>query len=508
MGKRDAFHNDDDSRRMAILPAGYREFCGSDGEWSAHVEREVILSSMTNTLSELNAAGVAATAEGTVQQLKLTAKLRAQVNAVEATLLADGLEMSQRGMTEAAEQGTLFDDDLQEQSASCYQVDPSNPELVRSSFVAEASLATRQPQRVLRKKLTTAEGLRNLCPSTLAELGQGNITAKSAAEIVASAQDMEPEDVNQFEQVLLPVARTSSDDTVSRHASKLRARMLPQTPEERHEKDFQARSVRWWSADNGMAVIQLFIPATDAIAIINTLNWHLEDHRDPEDERTDEQLRADILRDVLLEGWPATKGAAARPRVSLTIPAVEMLVDRSRSLADLEGYGPIPMGLALQMAKNAPSLLRILTDPWTGAAIDIGRRRYRPPQALKDFLRIRDEHCRFPGCRRPPDTSEIDHIDDWGKGGGTSKENTRLLCRQHQMYKHALGWQSTYMPDGSVLWRSPHGLIQTELAGSIRSLESFDPDPIRHPMLPAIKVTDQLRRVLGWHDELPEQEAC
>ena len=493
---------------MAILPSGHRDYCGSDGEWSAQVERDVIMGSMSSSLAELNAAGAPDTIEESVKQLRLTAKLRTQIDAIEATLMADGHEMAQRGMTDAAQQGSLFDDELQERSAEHYQVDPSNPELVRSSFVAEVSLATRQPQRVVRKKLTTAEGLRTMCPATLSELSQGNITTKSATEIVSNAQDMEPEDVKQLEQVLLPVARTGTDDTVSRHATKLRARLLPQSPEERHEKDFSARSVRWWAADNGMAVIQFFCPAPDAIAIINTLNWHLEDQRDPEDDRTDEQLRADILRDVLLQGWPATEGAAARPRVSLTIPAVEMLVDRTRSLADLEGYGPIPMGLALKMAKDAPSFIRILTDPWTGAAIDIGRTRYRPPQALRDFLRIRDEHCRFPGCRRAPDTSEIDHIDDWAKGGGTTKINTRLLCKQHQMYKHALGWQSTYMPDGSVLWRSPHGVTQVELAGSITSLESFDPDPIRNPMLPAIKVTDQLRRVLGWHNESPpEQQA-
>lgn len=507
MGKRDAFHTEDDPRRMAILPAGYREFCGSDGQWSAHVEREVILGSMQSSLTELHSAEVATTAEESVRQLKTAAKLRAQIDAFEAIILADGLEMAQRGMSEAAQQGTLFDDELQEQAANHYRVDPSNPELVRSSFIAEAAIISRQPQRVVRKKLTTAEGLRNLCPSTLAELCLGNITTKSAVEIVSSAQDMQPNEVKQLEQVLLPVARTSTDSSVARHATKLRARMLPQTAQERHEKDHESRSIRWWAADNGMAYIQGFLPATTVIAIVNTLNWHLVDHRDPNDERTDEQLRADILSDALLNGWPETKGAAARPRVSLTIPAVEMLVDRNRSLADLEGYGPIPMGLALKMAKDAPSFIRILTDPWTGAPIDIGRQRYRPSQALRDFLRVRDEHCRFPGCRRPPDTSEIDHLDDWAKGGETSKRNTRLLCRQHQMYKHALGWQSTYMPDGSVMWRSPHGVIQTELPGSIRSLESFDPDPIRNPMLPTIEVTEQLRRVLGWHDPPPEQQA-
>jgi len=457
-------------------------------------------------MAELSDAGVAKTAEHSVKQLAALAKIRAEIDAAEAILLADAHELAQRASATTGDQTSLFGDELREQSARCYRVEPSNPELVRASLVTEVAIATRQTEQIVRNKLTISEGLRNLCPSTLSELSQGNITTKSATEIVRQSQDLEPEDVQQLEQVLLPIARTSSDHAVLKNAKRLRARMLPETPEERHETKFKARSVRWWAEEDGMAVLQAYLPATVVLAIVNTLNWHVAQHRDPEDERTDEQLRADTFRDVFLEGWPESQGAGVRARVALTIPAVEMLTDPRRALADLEGYGPIPMGLALQLAKDAPSMIRVLTDPWTGAAIDIGRSRYRPPQALRDFLRARDEHCRFPGCRRLPDTSEIDHIEDWAKGGETSRDNTRLMCKRHQMYKHALGWQSTYLPDGSVEWRSPHGVIQIELPGSIKCAQLFDPDPMRNPMLPTIELNEQVRRVLGWHDS-PDQEA-
>ena len=40
-----------------------------------------------------------------------------------------------------------------------------------------------------------------------------------------------------------------------------------------------------------------------------------------------------------------------------------------------------------------------MTSPVTGAVLAVDR--YRPGAALDRFLAARDEHCRFPGCRRP-----------------------------------------------------------------------------------------------------------
>ena len=74
------------------------------------------------------------------------------------------------------------------------------------------------------------------------------------------------------------------------------------------------------------------------------------------------------------------------------------------------------------------------------------------------------------------------------------------------MFKHALGWQSTYRPDGSVEWRTPNGMIQTHLPGSIRSAQSFEPEMATNPMLPTVEVNDEVLRVLGWRDP-PQQNA-
>jgi hypothetical protein len=57
--------------------------------------------------------------------------------------------------------------------------------------------------------------------------------------------------------------------------------------------------------------------------------------------------------------------------------------------------------------------------------------RYRPSAALADFVRCRDLTCRFPGCDRPADLSDIDHTIPYDAGGLTHASNLKCLCRKH-----------------------------------------------------------------------------
>lgn len=500
MNKREVFHNDDDAHRLHISPPGTRTDPGTDGMWAANIEQDTIFAQLAAITKELHQSGRAIEPGSGLNQLKLLGQARSMLDAAEAVLLADTYELATKQAAQTGTQEFLIEDPLQTQAAERFGVDPQSEPLVRASFIAEAAGALRQSDRITQNRLFTAEGLRYLCKETLNELSQGTITTKSATEIVAQSQDLEPDNVQQLQQVLLPIARTGSDRSVKDRARKMRERFLPEPVDERHDRGRETRSVIWWPEADGMAVLQLRIPAEDALAILNTVNWHARNHDDPEDLRNEQQRRADILRDAILDGWPASEGTPLKARVSLTIPALQMLADPSRTLADLEGYGPIGIGAALRVAKDAPSLMAVLTDPWSGAVIDVGRRRYRPSKALKDLLRERDNHCRFPGCNRLPESSEIDHIDDWAKGGHTNRTNSQLLCKRHQMFKHALGWQSTYMPDGSVNWRSPNGILQVELPGSVTSVQNFDFERNQTPMLPASELPARIRRVLGWYD--------
>ncbi|MBD1540665.1 DUF222 domain-containing protein, partial [Arthrobacter sp. S13_S34] len=67
--------------------------------------------------------------------------------------------------------------------------------------------------------------------------------------------------------------------------------------------------------------------------------------------------------------------------------------------AMLDGFGPIPPSMARKLVANgADSFHRVLVDPRDGAPLEIGRTSYRVTKAMRNWLRMRDGTCPFPGC--------------------------------------------------------------------------------------------------------------
>jgi hypothetical protein len=66
--------------------------------------------------------------------------------------------------------------------------------------------------------------------------------------------------------------------------------------------------------------------------------------------------------------------------------------------------------------------------------------------ALWKALVLRDAHCAFPGCRRPPIACDAHHIIHWIDDGDTSLDNLVLLCRTHHTIIHTTPWQVRLNP--------------------------------------------------------------
>ncbi|WP_194765586.1 HNH endonuclease signature motif containing protein, partial [Microbacterium sp. UFMG61] len=86
---------------------------------------------------------------------------------------------------------------------------------------------------------------------------------------------------------------------------------------------------------------------------------------------------------------------------------------------------------------------------------------------MRRFLRARDQHCRFPGCRTPTHRCDIDHTHDHARGGKTRTDNLSHLCRRHHTLKHPdihdrHRWTAHQQPDGTITWTSPLGRTYTD----------------------------------------------
>ena len=188
---------------------------------------------------------------------------------------------------------------------------------------------------------------------------------------------------------------------------------------------------------------------------------------EPRDPRSLDQVRADILGDLLIDGDVsalAPQARGIRATVTVTVPALALLAQddtdrhtQSLAPATVEGIGPIPLRTAKELCGGEESWTRVLTHPETGMVLSVGRTHYRPPPALRKLIRWRAEKCMAPGCAIPASRCQIDHNIAWEHGGHTSLDNHAPLCQGHHTIKHHGGWTIQHLHGGTILWTSPTG---------------------------------------------------
>jgi hypothetical protein len=250
--------------------------------------------------------------------------------------------------------------------------------------------------------------------------------------------------------------------------SALRRAILAVDPDgaaERHQAAKKERRVDVFAEDDGMATLWARMTAPDAAASFEWLT-RLARGMGADDERTMDQRRADLLAAALtgklvirdatatdtLSTTPVTPG---KPLITVLVP-LSTLTGADDETCEITGYGPIPAHLARDIASDAV-WKRLVTDPLSGAVLDVGRTSYRPPAALADFVRARDVECRHPRCHRAAAACELDHVIPWNPDGTTSEANLAALCTAHHDLKERPGWQVTLHPDRSMEWTTPTG---------------------------------------------------
>jgi hypothetical protein len=180
------------------------------------------------------------------------------------------------------------------------------------------------------------------------------------------------------------------------------------------------------------------------------------------DTRTFDQIRADVLADLLLTADPSEANGTGleniSARIQVTVAASTLAGDDDRP-AELDGHGPLDPDVARGLAGRCTGWSRLFVDA-TGLVTETDS--YSPTEQMRRFLRARDQHCRFPGCRMPVHRCEIDHNHDHARGGRTRIDNLSHFCTTHHSLKHPdiderHRWTARQTPDGTVTWTSPLG---------------------------------------------------
>ncbi|QNE15868.1 HNH endonuclease signature motif containing protein [Pseudarthrobacter sp. NBSH8] len=341
------------------------------------------------------------------------------------------------------------------------------------AVTAEVACALTIGDRAAGALLYQSQMLTTALPLTLSALQAGNISWQHARAMVDEAATLDPAGAAALEAHFLdPDAPNAAAGCPAgempasrfRHRARTwRERHHTESIEKRHAKGVLDRRVEYAPDQDGMAWLSAYLPADQAAGIWNRSTAIARGLQGPDEPRTLTQLRADVFAAAILgSGNPAghEPGQVPPPRahVLVTVPVFSLL-GATEEPAMLDGYGPIPASMARALVANgADSFYRVLVDPRDGAPLEIGRANYRPTKAMRNWLRLRDGKCPFPGCSNHSLDNEADHLLAWAKGGTTGVSNLGQPCPKHHRLRHTSAWKPTpgtkNEPPG---WISPTG---------------------------------------------------
>ncbi|RAX46418.1 endonuclease [Arthrobacter sp. AQ5-06] len=350
------------------------------------------------------------------------------------------------------------------------------------AVIAEVACVLTVSERTAGALLAEAHALTTALPLTLSALQAGTISWQHARIMVDETVNLDPAGAQALEAHFLdpdapnPARGCPAGELIPgrfRHKARTwRERHHPVSIEKRHVCGVQNRRLEYAPERDGMAWLSAYLPADQAAGIWDRTTTAARALQGPHEDRNLSQLRADTVADWLIgtntagsndltRGEPGEIGdgtPSPRAQVLITVPVFSLL-GLTDEAATLDGYGPIPPSMARQLiADGAESFHRVLIDPCDGAPLEIGRTSYRVTKAQRQWLRLRDGKCPFPGCSNQSLDNEADHLLAWARGGSTGISNLGQPCPKHHRLKCASGWTpkaaSKNEPPG---WISPSG---------------------------------------------------
>ena len=332
----------------------------------------------------------------------------------------------------------------------------------------DVATALRLSPTSAQSRIDVARVLVGHLPNTISALSTGEISVAHATVIAretatAIRNGLSEESIFRVEQTALAHAEFHTPGQVASKVKTTIAKLAPEEFEEIVDRARDSRRVSCYPEADGMATVIAILPTEDAQAVMKSIEAFIL-KRNSEDAPewsilSADMKRADALTYIASQALSSLADEVQPHRRPITISvAIDLptLMGLAENPGQLAGYGAIPASVARRLAADG-NWQRFVSDPTTGNLLDFGREKYTPPQELIDYLLARDRVCRFPGCRRTGQSSDIDHAQSWETGGETNPANLGLLCRRHHRMKTHGGWSLESNPDGSCLWKSPQG---------------------------------------------------
>ncbi|MGH8913259.1 MAG: DUF222 domain-containing protein, partial [Acidimicrobiia bacterium] len=300
-------------------------------------------------------------------------------------------------------------------------------------------------------------------PEVWVALDQGWIDLPRARVIVDQTLHLEESLARQVAGQALSEAATQTTGQLRARIQKLCIGVDPDAAKKRYDQGLEERRVASQPNTDGTANLYgLHLSPSDIQAAMRKINRYARAARSKDDPRTMDQIRADVLIDLLLGRHQSRyrKDNGDRGIVDIHVD-LTTLTGLSENPGVIPGWGPVIADIARQVTENqTDSEWRITVTGEDGEAIANGTTRRRPTAGQKRQIQARSPTCVFPGCRMPAADCDIDHHRTWLEHGPTEPWNNGPLCRHDHVGRHR-GWDLQQIKPGIYRWASPLGHTYT-----------------------------------------------
>jgi hypothetical protein len=296
-------------------------------------------------------------------------------------------------------------------------------------------------------------------------LRDGLIDLPKARVIISETCHLEPELRIRIADAALERAPQQTTGQLGARVRKLVISLDPDSAKTRYEEGVEERRVVSQANPDGTANLHgLNLPAHRAGAAMRLINRLARAAKSADDPRTMDQIRADVLLD-LLHGRQSGQTRTTRGTVDIQVD-LTTLAGLDDNPGELAGYGPVIADIARQVTEEQPdSEWRYTITDEHSQVVQNGTTHRRPTADQLRKIATESPACVFPGCRMPASECDIDHNQPWSEGGPTEPSNLAPLCRHDHVVRHN-GWSICQLRPGIYQWTSPLGHSYTVPARS------------------------------------------
>ncbi len=273
------------------------------------------------------------------------------------------------------------------------------------------------------RRVSLSSDLCERLPQVFRLLDQGLIDLPRARVIVNGTDHLDETTARKVADEVIPKAPLLTTGQLSALIRRLCVDTDPDDAKKRHEAAVEERTLWIEPTVDGTANLHLLdIPIATASAVGRKVNGHMISLKNDGDPRRHDQLRADILCDLILGNDLPGLNSRGLVDIRVNLTTLAGLDDKA---GEIPGMGPVIADVARKVAfaqQKAEWRVTVIDD--NGELILAENTRRRPTAAQIREIHASHPTCTFPGCRIPAENCDLDHNTPWAQGGPTTTKTS------------------------------------------------------------------------------------